>query len=230
MGIYAGCAAGDAVETAKVCADELVKLADRIEDAELARAKAQLKAHMFMAREQPLSRAEQGAGQVLLFGRLYPPAELAREVDAVTSADVARLGRRLLSAGRSATAVLGAKSALKAGEVVQQGVVLAAWPERSEVAGVRDVRLLLPFLSPRPRLRLQGRGVYLRPPTPQDYIAPGPTLRAQSRAFLEPWEPTWPEHDLSRAAFPRALGRLCPRDWSWARPMRSSSSAVKTTP
>lgn len=115
LGIYVGCAAGDAVETAKVCAEELTKLAERIDDAELARAKAQLKAHMFMAREQPLSRAEQGAGQVLLFDRLYPPAELAAEVDAVTPADVARLGQRLLS-GQPATAVLGAKSALKAGE------------------------------------------------------------------------------------------------------------------
>ncbi|MCA0357836.1 MAG: insulinase family protein [Proteobacteria bacterium] len=126
LGVYAGCAAGDAVETAKVCADELLKLADRIEEAELARAKAQLKAHMFMAREQPLSRAEQGAGQVLLFGRLYPPAELAREVDAVTPADVARLGRRLLSAGRAATAVLGAKSALKAGEAFDKALFSAA--------------------------------------------------------------------------------------------------------
>ena len=126
LGIYAGCAAGDAVETAKVCADELLKLADRIEEAELARAKAQLKAHMFMAREQPLSRAEQGAGQVLLFGRLYPPAELAREVDAVTPADVARLGRRLVSAGRAATAVLGAKSALKAGEAFDKALFSAA--------------------------------------------------------------------------------------------------------
>ncbi len=126
LGIYAGCAASDAVETAKVCADELLKLADRIEDAELARAKAQLKAHMFMAREQPLSRAEQGAGQVLLFGRLYPPAELAREVDAVTSEDVARLGRRLLSAGRAATAILGAKTALKAGEVFDKALFSAA--------------------------------------------------------------------------------------------------------
>ncbi|MFY8210361.1 MAG: M16 family metallopeptidase, partial [Caulobacter sp.] len=126
LGIYAGCAASDAVETAKVCADELLKLADRIEEAELARAKAQLKAHMFMAREQPLSRAEQGAGQILLFDRLYPPAELAREVDAVTSEDVARLGRRLLSAGRAATAVLGAKSALKAGEAFDTALFSAA--------------------------------------------------------------------------------------------------------
>jgi predicted Zn-dependent peptidase len=126
LGIYAGCAAGDAVETAKVCAAEVAKLIERIDDAELARAKAQLKAHTFMAREQPLSRAEQGAGQVLLFDRLYPAAELAAEVDAVTPADVARLGRRLLAKGRAATAVLGAKSALKAGEAFDKALFSAA--------------------------------------------------------------------------------------------------------
>jgi predicted Zn-dependent peptidase len=126
LGIYVGCAASDAVETAKVCAAEVEKLVARIDDAELARAKAQLKAHMFMAREQPLSRAEQGAGQVLLFDRLYAPAELAAEVDAVTAADVARLGRRLLADGRAASAVLGAKTALKAGEAFDKTLFSAA--------------------------------------------------------------------------------------------------------
>lgn len=126
LGIYAGCAASDAVETAKVCAGELTKLVAHIDDAELARAKAQLKAHMFMAREQPLSRAEQGAGQVLLFDRLYAPAELAAEVDAVTAEDVSRLGRRLLSGRRVASAVLGAKTSLKAGEAFDKTLFSAA--------------------------------------------------------------------------------------------------------
>ncbi|ALL12102.1 M16 family metallopeptidase [Caulobacter henricii] len=126
LGIYAGCAAKDAVETAKVCAEQLVALARHIEPAELARAKAQLKAHMFMAREQPLSRAEQAAGQVLLFDRLYPPAELAHEVDAVTPADIVRLGERLLGSRRCATAILGAKSALKAGPAFEAALFAAA--------------------------------------------------------------------------------------------------------
>ena len=65
--------------------------------------------------------------------------------------------------------------------------------------------VLLPFLNPRPRLRLEGRQVYLRPPRPQDH-RPWAALRARSRAFLEPWEPTWPEHDLTRAAFRARLG------------------------
>ncbi|MGH1558392.1 hypothetical protein ACRAWD_12700 [Caulobacter segnis] len=31
--------------------------------------------------------------------------------------------------------------------------------------------VLLPFLKPRPRLRLEGRAVYLRPPRPGDHRA-----------------------------------------------------------
>jgi predicted Zn-dependent peptidase len=117
LGIYAGCSAADAAETAKVCAEQILGLADKIEDAELARAKAQLKAHMFMAREQPLSRAEQAAGQALMFDRLYTPAELAEAVDAVTPDDLRRLSQMILGPGKTASAILGAKAALKAGEV-----------------------------------------------------------------------------------------------------------------
>jgi len=122
LGVYAGCAAGDAAETAKVCAEQILALADRIEDAELARAKAQLKAHMFMAREQPLSRAEQAAGQALMFDRLYTPAELAQAVDAVTQADLTRLAGAILGPRKTASAILGAKAAMKAGEVFEKAL------------------------------------------------------------------------------------------------------------
>ena len=57
-------------------------------------------------------------------------------------------------------------------------------------------------VSPEPLLR--GDGVYLRPGAPSDYSS-WSRLRAASRSFLEPWEPTWPDDDLSRAAF---RGRL----------------------
>jgi len=64
---------------------------------------------------------------------------------------------------------------------------------------------LLPFLKTRPRLKLEGRAIYLRPPRPHDHRA-WAALRAKSRSFLEPWEPTWPEHDLTKAAFRARLG------------------------
>jgi [ribosomal protein S5]-alanine N-acetyltransferase len=53
---------------------------------------------------------------------------------------------------------------------------------------------------------LRGEGVYLRPPEISDYEA-WSDLRAQSRAFLVPWEPTWPGDDLTRGAFRRRLRR-----------------------
>jgi ribosomal-protein-alanine N-acetyltransferase len=53
---------------------------------------------------------------------------------------------------------------------------------------------------------LRGAGVVLRPAAIGDYPA-WARLREQSRAFLTPWEPTWPEDDLTRAAFRRRLRR-----------------------
>lgn len=52
---------------------------------------------------------------------------------------------------------------------------------------------------------VRGAGVLLRPPRLADHAA-WAELRAASRDYLQPWEPTWPEDDLSRAAFRRRLG------------------------
>jgi predicted Zn-dependent peptidase len=122
LGVFAGCAAKDAAELAKVAAGEIQGLADSVEPAELARAKAQLKAGLFMARESPLARAEQAAGQVLLFGRLLTTAEIAADIDAVAPADLARIGAGLMSPGRAAVSVLGPKSALKAADAFQRAL------------------------------------------------------------------------------------------------------------
>jgi ribosomal-protein-alanine N-acetyltransferase len=51
-----------------------------------------------------------------------------------------------------------------------------------------------------------GAGVTLRVPHSGDY-AEWASLREQSRAFLVPWEPTWPADDLTRGAFRRRLKR-----------------------
>ncbi|HSV03954.1 MAG TPA: GNAT family protein [Phenylobacterium sp.] len=63
---------------------------------------------------------------------------------------------------------------------------------------------LLDWIAPESGLRVEGQGVVLRPPRAADY-EPWRDLRAASRAFLQPWEPTWPADDLSRAAFRRRL-------------------------
>jgi [ribosomal protein S5]-alanine N-acetyltransferase len=53
---------------------------------------------------------------------------------------------------------------------------------------------------------VEGDGVYLRAPQTSDF-AEWAALREASRAFLVPWEPTWPSDDLTRAAFRRRLRR-----------------------
>ena len=53
---------------------------------------------------------------------------------------------------------------------------------------------------------IEGDGVYLRAPQMNDYVD-WAVLREASRAFLTPWEPTWPTDDLTRGAFRRRLRR-----------------------
>ena len=114
LGVFAGCAAADAAELAKVAAGEIAAMLTAVGEPELDRAKAQLKGAMFMGREGALARAEQAAGQVLLFGRTLDPLETAAEVDAVTPGDLVRLTERILAQKAAAMAVLGPKASLKA--------------------------------------------------------------------------------------------------------------------
>jgi ribosomal-protein-alanine N-acetyltransferase len=63
---------------------------------------------------------------------------------------------------------------------------------------------LFDWISPDHDLRLDGDGVRLRPHRAADFTE-WAELRAGSRAFLQPWEPTWPADDLTRAAYRRRL-------------------------
>ena len=60
------------------------------------------------------------------------------------------------------------------------------------------------FSEPLPLV--EGSGVYLRAPQMADFPE-WAALREASRAFLSPWEPTWPHDDLTRSAFRRRLKR-----------------------
>jgi ribosomal-protein-alanine N-acetyltransferase len=63
---------------------------------------------------------------------------------------------------------------------------------------------VLDWINPESGLSLEGERVWLRPPRSADFRA-WAELRHESRAFLQPWEPTWPADDLTRAAFRRRL-------------------------
>jgi ribosomal-protein-alanine N-acetyltransferase len=63
----------------------------------------------------------------------------------------------------------------------------------------------LPFFR-RDRPALKGDRVMLRMPMAGDYHE-WAALRAESRSFLEPWEPRWANDELDRAAWRQRLGR-----------------------
>jgi ribosomal-protein-alanine N-acetyltransferase len=60
--------------------------------------------------------------------------------------------------------------------------------------------------SAEPQHAIRGDGVFLRPLEARDHAA-WAALREQSRAFLVPWEPTWPADDLTKSAYRRRLRR-----------------------
>jgi ribosomal-protein-alanine N-acetyltransferase len=53
---------------------------------------------------------------------------------------------------------------------------------------------------------IEGNGVFLRVPRMGDFEE-WSALRGTSRQFLMPWEPVWPEDDLTRSAFRRRIRR-----------------------
>ncbi|HUZ11409.1 MAG TPA: GNAT family protein [Caulobacteraceae bacterium] len=63
---------------------------------------------------------------------------------------------------------------------------------------------LLDWIASDHDLRLEGAGVRLRPHRSGDFTE-WAMLRSRSRAFLQPWEPTWPADDLTRGAWRRRL-------------------------
>jgi len=60
------------------------------------------------------------------------------------------------------------------------------------------------FTEPLPSI--EGDGVALRTPQMTDFEE-WAALREASRDFLTPWEPTWPQDDLTRSAFRRRVKR-----------------------
>jgi predicted Zn-dependent peptidase len=105
--LYSGTAESDAPELMRVVVEQIAQAAENLNEAEVARAKAQMKAGLLMALESPRARAEQLARQILAHGRPIPLAELVGKIDAVTVESARAAGRALISGSEPAIAVLG---------------------------------------------------------------------------------------------------------------------------
>ncbi len=105
FGIYAGTGESEAAELMPITLDELHKVQRDVNETELARARAQVKAGLLMSLESTGSRCEQLARQIQVFGRVIPTEETVARIAAVTVADVQRAAGRLFRAAPSLAAL-----------------------------------------------------------------------------------------------------------------------------
>nr|WP_255599363.1 pitrilysin family protein [Hasllibacter sp. MH4015] len=105
--IYAGTSAEDLPELVGLTVDELRRSAETMTEAELARARAQMKAGLLMGLESPSARAERLARLVAIWNRVPPLEETVARVDAVTLAGLKDHAGALGRAGRAAMALYG---------------------------------------------------------------------------------------------------------------------------
>jgi predicted Zn-dependent peptidase len=94
FGISAGTGESEAEELMPVTLEELRKVQTSVTEAELSRAKAQVKASVLMSLESTGSRCEQLARQIQVFGRVLTTEETVRKIVAVTPEDIQRAAVR----------------------------------------------------------------------------------------------------------------------------------------
>src|SRR5580692_4157219 len=107
FGLYTGTDPGDAPEMMEVIVDVMNDAVETLTEAEVARAKAQMKAGLLTALESCSSRAEQMARHMLAYGRPLTVEELVTRIDAVSVESTRNAARGLLSRSRPAVVALG---------------------------------------------------------------------------------------------------------------------------
>ena len=108
LSIYAGTSAEKTPEVIRLTIEELRRLKeDPVPEAELRRAKDQLKSNIVLGLESSSSRMSNLARQEMYFGRFFPVDEITAEVEAVTTAEIQTLARQLFRPEAIALTVLG---------------------------------------------------------------------------------------------------------------------------
>jgi predicted Zn-dependent peptidase len=107
VGVYAATSPEHSNELLDLTTGIMLSVAAEVTEAEVARAKAQLKASLVMNLESASSRADQIARQFLAFGQVPSIASLTQKIDAVTPEQVRDLAARLFCNRRPAFGAVG---------------------------------------------------------------------------------------------------------------------------
>ncbi|MEM0936727.1 MAG: pitrilysin family protein [Pseudomonadota bacterium] len=104
---YAGTGAEDVGALAELMVDEVRRVALDASQAEVARARAQMKAGLLMGLESPSSRAERMARTLAIWGRVPTLAETVDKIEAVDRAALIAFAEELAAQGQLALALIG---------------------------------------------------------------------------------------------------------------------------
>ena len=107
FGIHAATGGEDIEELMPVMLGELERASLDITEAELGRARAQMRASLLMSLESPAARAGQLARQMLLFGRPIPVEEIVARIDDVSVTRVRDLAQRIFTGSPPTIAAIG---------------------------------------------------------------------------------------------------------------------------
>ncbi|MFV0384464.1 M16 family metallopeptidase [Paracoccus sp. (in: a-proteobacteria)] len=105
--IYAGTGGEDIADLAQLTIDELKRAASDMTEAEIQRARAQLRSSLLMGLESPSAQAERIARMLAIWGRVPDAAEVADQIAAVSLGDVRAHAERLIGQARPALALYG---------------------------------------------------------------------------------------------------------------------------
>ena len=118
FGIHAATGDEDIEELMPVILHELKRLTHDLDEKEVARTKAQMRAGLLMSLESPATRATQLARHLLVFGRVIPPQEQIERLDAVTADDIKRLASTLFTASTPTLTAIGPVDKLMSSEEI----------------------------------------------------------------------------------------------------------------
>jgi predicted Zn-dependent peptidase len=126
FGLYAGTDEADAPELMRVVIDQIANATETLKEAEINRAKAQMKAGLLMALESSEARIGQLARQMIAYGRPVPLEEIVAKIEAVTVESARAAGRALVERGRPAIAALGPGNGLESTAAIAESLVRRA--------------------------------------------------------------------------------------------------------
>jgi predicted Zn-dependent peptidase len=119
--VYAGTSVDEIGALADLAVAEIKRAADDMTEAEVARARAQLKAGLVMGLESPSNRAERNARLLSIWGRVPGLAEAVQKIDDVTAAHVRSYAGALTTA-QTAVALYGPVDNAPGLEEIRQGL------------------------------------------------------------------------------------------------------------